>query len=142
LHLERRLRDLALFNLAIDSKLRGCDATLMVLQYDIYPEIGLQFAPLIFHDLRAWRPRQHDRRLHRRIHHQRVHRRRVKLHGKRQCRNRQQAERGGGRLHASSRPRAKQALRAQEDRHHEEQECDRVAPDRANAAIGGCVFAQ
>ena len=25
LHLERRLRDLALFNLAIDSKLRGCD---------------------------------------------------------------------------------------------------------------------
>jgi hypothetical protein len=25
LHIERRLRDLALFNLAIDSKLRGCD---------------------------------------------------------------------------------------------------------------------
>ena len=25
LHLERRTRDLALFNLAIDSKLRGCD---------------------------------------------------------------------------------------------------------------------
>jgi hypothetical protein len=25
LHLERRLRDLALFSLAIDSKLRGCD---------------------------------------------------------------------------------------------------------------------
>jgi len=42
--------------------LAGLAATLMVLQYDIYPQIGLQFGPHL-HDLRAGRARQHDRRL-------------------------------------------------------------------------------
>jgi branched-chain amino acid transport system permease protein len=33
---------------ALGGGLAGLAATLMVLQYDIYPQIGLQFAPLIF----------------------------------------------------------------------------------------------
>src|SRR5436305_13711484 len=33
---------------AIGGALAGLAASLMVLQYDIYPQIGLQFGPLIF----------------------------------------------------------------------------------------------
>ena len=39
LHLERRLRDLALFNLAIDSKLRGCDLIALRVS-DVAPNSG------------------------------------------------------------------------------------------------------
>ena len=41
-------RWLYLITSAIGGGLAGLAATLMVLQYDIYPQIGLQFAPLIF----------------------------------------------------------------------------------------------
>lgn len=37
LQLERRIRDLALFNLAIDSKLRGCDLVALRV-YDVTPD--------------------------------------------------------------------------------------------------------
>jgi branched-chain amino acid transport system permease protein len=41
-------RRVYLFTSAIGGGLAGLAATLMVLQYDIYPQIGLQFGPLIF----------------------------------------------------------------------------------------------
>jgi branched-chain amino acid transport system permease protein len=41
-------RRLYLITSSIGGGLAGLAATLMVLQYDIYPQIGLQFAPLIF----------------------------------------------------------------------------------------------
>jgi branched-chain amino acid transport system permease protein len=41
-------RKLYLITSAIGGGLAGLAATLMVLQYDIYPQIGLQFGPLIF----------------------------------------------------------------------------------------------
>jgi len=41
-------RRLYLVTSAIGGGLAGLAATLMVLQYDIYPQIGLQFGPLIF----------------------------------------------------------------------------------------------
>ena len=41
-------RRLYLITSAIGGGLAGLAATLMVLQYDIYPQIGLQFGPLIF----------------------------------------------------------------------------------------------
>jgi branched-chain amino acid transport system permease protein len=41
-------RKLYLVTSAIGGGLAGLAATLMVLQYDIYPQIGLQFGPLIF----------------------------------------------------------------------------------------------
>jgi len=41
-------RKLYLVTSALGGGLAGVAATLMVLQYDIYPQIGLQFGPLIF----------------------------------------------------------------------------------------------
>jgi hypothetical protein len=43
LHLEKRTRDLAMFNLAIDSKLRGCD--LVALRVDDVAPNGLRHRP-------------------------------------------------------------------------------------------------
>ena len=44
----RRQRKIYLVTSAIGGGLAGLAAALMVLQYDIYPQIGLQFGPLIF----------------------------------------------------------------------------------------------
>ena len=48
--------------------LAGLAACLLVLQYDIHPQIGLSVRPDHLPDLRARRPGQHDRRLRRRLH--------------------------------------------------------------------------
>lgn len=41
-------RKIYLVTSAVGGALAGLAASLMVLQYDIYPQIGLQFGPLIF----------------------------------------------------------------------------------------------
>jgi hypothetical protein len=69
-------RKVYLVTSAIGGGLAGLAAALMVLQYDIYPQIGLQFGPLIFMICVLGGLGQHDRRLRRRLHHQPVHRHR------------------------------------------------------------------
>ena len=56
---------------AIGGGLAGLAATLMVLNYDIYPQIGLQFGPLVFMICVLGGLGNDGGRLRRRLHHQR-----------------------------------------------------------------------